>query len=276
MSEPRKTMKPILKEAGQTLPELKTDIQNDPKTLTTNALRPEEHYLKRQMDVTQQDHEEFLKYLEEKRAREEEKRARKSAPEQLLSAQAEKAEMAPSKLNRRSFLTVVAGTAAVGEAAALGHMVINDQAIPSHGLKHAGDTYTEAQRHNIERELINPKADIGGRGFGNSGPFDADQTWWRHLCRSTSTRAGRSPGSATGRMVIITRFRITFAPSRAQTRCRASNGSTAPRAARMPSFSVSPRTSKHRRNFCTCRDKGGCLWLMTSRTAQSRFDFGGF
>ena len=167
MSEPRKTMKPILKEPGQNLPEFKTGIQNEPKPLITNALRPEEHYLKRQLDVTQQDHEEFLQYLEEKRAREEEKRVETSAPKPLESAQAEKAEMAPSKLNRRSFLTVVAGTAAVGEAAALGHMVINDQAIPSHGLKHAGDTYTEAQRHNIERELINPKADIGGRGFGN-------------------------------------------------------------------------------------------------------------
>src|SRR5207237_6339201 len=64
------------------------------------------------------------------------------------------------------FLTVVAGTAAVGEAAALAYTIKN-QDVPAHGLKHAGDTYTEAQRHNIERELINPKADIGGRGFGD-------------------------------------------------------------------------------------------------------------
>ena len=49
----------------------------------------------------------------------------------------------------------------------LGYSVVKDQAVPAHGARHAGDTYTEAQRHNIERELINPKADINGRGFGN-------------------------------------------------------------------------------------------------------------
>jgi hypothetical protein len=61
---------------------------------------------------------------------------------------------------------VVAGTAVVGKAAALGYSLVKDQ-IPAHGAQHGGSTYTEAQRHNIDRELVNPRADIGGRGLGN-------------------------------------------------------------------------------------------------------------
>ncbi|MGH7785200.1 MAG: hypothetical protein ACREO5_15350, partial [Candidatus Binatia bacterium] len=162
MSETRKTAPPVWKEPEEILPNFQVDTQNDPKNLNESPLSPTERYLKRKTEVTEQDHQEFLAYLEAKRAREEEKRIRESAPKQV-----ELADAAPSKLDRRSFLTVVAGTAAVGEAAALGYAIVKDQAIPSHGAKHAGDSYTEAQRHNIERELINPKADIGGRGFGN-------------------------------------------------------------------------------------------------------------
>src|SRR5208282_2597760 len=55
---------------------------------------------------------------------------------------------------------------AVGEAATLGYGLVKDQ-IPNHGAQHGGATYTEAQSHNIERELIDPQADIRGRGFGN-------------------------------------------------------------------------------------------------------------
>ena len=82
-------------------------------------------------------------------------------------ATAEEAAIRHTKVNRRNFLTVVAGTAAVGEAAALGYSIVKDQNIPAHGARHAGDTYTEGQRHSIERELGNPGADIGGRGFGD-------------------------------------------------------------------------------------------------------------
>ena len=139
MSEPRKTIKPILKEAteDQNLPKLQIEIQSDPKNLAETGLSPEEHYLQRKMEVTQRDHEEFVTYLEEKRSREEQKRAEQSEPVQVAPEPADIAGAAPSNLNRRSFLTVVAGTAAVGEAAALGHMIIKDQAIPSHGAKHA-------------------------------------------------------------------------------------------------------------------------------------------
>jgi thiocyanate desulfurase len=169
MSEPRKTIKPILneKEEKEDLPKLQIDLRNDSKSLIANPLSPEERYLRRKLEVTERDHDEFLAYLEAKRAREEENRTEETARGQLDSAPDKMAGASPSKLDRRSFLTVVAGTAAVGEAAALGHMIIKDQTIPAHGFRHAGESYTEAQRHNIERELINPKADIGGRGFGN-------------------------------------------------------------------------------------------------------------
>jgi hypothetical protein len=113
----------------------------------------EENYLERKVAVTQQDYAEFLEYQQEKEARRADPR---------LNTQATRR----PKGDRRNFLTVVAGTAAVGEAATLGYSIVKDQ-IPVHGAKHGGDTYTEAQRHNIERELINPKSDIGGRGFGN-------------------------------------------------------------------------------------------------------------
>ena len=34
------------------------------------------------------------------------------------------------------------------------------------GAKHGGDRYTEAQRHNIDRQLVDSRADLNGRGLG--------------------------------------------------------------------------------------------------------------
>ena len=144
MSEQRKTR---VKQAGQD----NIDLRSEGGSPSERPLSPEQAYLQRKAEVTRQDHEEFLRYQQEKKA------AERLAAETKPTA---------TRVNRRNFLTVVASTAAVGEAAALGYTIKN-QGVPAHGLKHAGDTYTEAQRHNIERELINPKADIGGRGFGN-------------------------------------------------------------------------------------------------------------
>jgi thiocyanate desulfurase len=139
-------------------PNLKIDLRDEPGNLPDKPRSAEEIYLKRKVEVTQQDYQEFLQYQQEK--------ARQNKAGQAGRPVADMAEPAPPKVNRRNFLTVVAGTAAVGEAAALAYTIKN-QDVPAQGLKHAGDTYTEAQRHNIERELINPRADIGGRGFGN-------------------------------------------------------------------------------------------------------------
>ena len=139
-------------------PDLKIDLQEEPGNLSDKPVSAAENFLRRKAEVTQQDYEEFLRYKEEK--------ARQAETAQAQRPVAEEAATKPTKFNRRIFLTVVAGTAAVGEAAALEYTVKN-QDIPAHGARHAGDTYTEAQSHNIERELINPRADIGGRGFGN-------------------------------------------------------------------------------------------------------------
>ena len=148
MSEPRRTK---LSEDE----EPKVELRGEGGDLPAAAPTPEQAYLERKAAVNRQDHEEFLRYQKEKEAQE---RQRKE--------QAQAVAVSPRKVGRRNFVTVVAGTAAVGEAAVLGYSVVKDQ-IPAHGARHAGDTYTEAQRHNIERELINPRADIGGRGFGN-------------------------------------------------------------------------------------------------------------
>jgi len=152
------TARKVLEQQEQR-PELNIDLRNEVSNPPTNPISAEENYLRRKEEVTQQDHEEFLRYQEEK--------ARHNAAAQAERQSTDETGSQPAKVNRRNFLTVVAGTAAVGEAAALGYSIVKDQTIPAHGARHAGDTYTEAQRHNIERELINPRADIGGRGFGN-------------------------------------------------------------------------------------------------------------
>jgi type III secretory pathway component EscR len=101
MSEPRKTIKPILKEAteDENLPKLQIEIQDDPKNLAENGLSPEEHYLQRKMEVTKRDHEEFVAYLEEKRSREEQKRAQQSEPVQVAPAPADIAGAAPGEVS---------------------------------------------------------------------------------------------------------------------------------------------------------------------------------
>jgi hypothetical protein len=72
----------------------------------------------------------------------------------------------PSRFNRRNLLKVVAGTAVAGEAAAVAYPLVTGGSVSDQGAKHAGDRYTEAQRHNIERTLIDSRPDVGGRGLG--------------------------------------------------------------------------------------------------------------
>src|SRR5713226_8771838 len=140
MSEPRETKSQNAGLAKNL--DLKIDLQGDGTSLPDRPLSPEASYFKRKAEVTQQDHEEFLQYQQEK--------LRENEARQTPRPVAEAAKPVPPKVNRRNFLTEVASTAAVGEAAALGYTIKN-QGVPAHGLKHAGDTYTEAQRHNIER-----------------------------------------------------------------------------------------------------------------------------
>src|SRR5262249_51949104 len=119
-------------------------------------LTAEQIYLKRKAEVAQQDNEDFSDYLREKTAR-----------DQQQAPQPAPAQTAPRKLNRRSLLTWAAGTAVVGEAVTLGYPILTGQSIPDQGARPAGSTSTEPQRHPIDRELVNPQADVGGRRFGD-------------------------------------------------------------------------------------------------------------
>jgi hypothetical protein len=67
-------------------------------------LSPEQNFLKRQAEVTQQDNTEFSQYLQEKSARD----------ERLKVQWAEPPARPRSLLNRRNILTLAAGTAVVG------------------------------------------------------------------------------------------------------------------------------------------------------------------
>ena len=205
------------------LPNLKLEV---PAAESTPA-KPDnavQNFLQRRAEVTQQDHAEFSGYLEEKRARD----------QQQAAPIADAPPAAPSRLNRRSLLKWAAGTAAAGEAAALGYTMVAGEKIPAHGVMHSGASTAEAQRHHIERELVNPQAEIRGRNFGNwvllmptklgGGTYAVNLNTGRTLAWISYWNYGDfSP---------ISHHLCTCAPSRARTRSRASNGSTAPRAAR--------------------------------------------
>src|SRR6266481_1294881 len=160
MSDGRKTK---FKEPMQDidLPKMKLEVESEAKPET--PLTAEQIYLKRQAEVAQQDNEDFSEYLREKASRDQQQ-APQPAP---VPPPAAAPQTAPRRLNRRSLLTWAAGTAAVGEAVTLGYPLVTGQSIPDQGLRHGGATYAEAQRHPIDRELVNPQADVGGRRFGD-------------------------------------------------------------------------------------------------------------
>ena len=140
--------KAAVRESASELPEIKFETEDGG---SLHAVSPVERFRKRSAEVTERDHAEFQSYLKEK---------------------AERATLAPApeepkpKVSRRTMLKVAAGTAVAGEAAALGYSMIQGGSVSEQGLKHAGDRYTEAQRHHIVRELIDAKADVGGRSLG--------------------------------------------------------------------------------------------------------------
>jgi hypothetical protein len=138
-----------VKQRASEFPEIKLEPKDASRSLP--AVSPVERFLERKAEVTDKDHEEFQDYLTEKEAR----TTAVSAPEKPRS-----------RVNRRTVLKVAAGTAVAGEAAALGYSMIKGGAVSEQGLKHGGATYTEAQRHHIVRELIDAKADVGGRSLG--------------------------------------------------------------------------------------------------------------
>src|SRR5262245_3223114 len=111
MSDGRKTR---LKETDLPLPEMPPQPPSAAQNPPDRPLTPEEIYLKRRDEVARQDHAEFSEYLQKKIERE--------RGQQLQTVEAP--EKPRPKLNRRSLLTWVAGTAAVGEAVTLGYPLV--------------------------------------------------------------------------------------------------------------------------------------------------------
>src|SRR6516164_3637720 len=81
-------------------------------------------YLRRKAEVSADDHQQFQQYLQQKA---------KVAPPPGGERSA-KSKFTKSKFNRRNLLKVVAGTAVVGEAAAVGHSWITGGSVSEQGL----------------------------------------------------------------------------------------------------------------------------------------------
>jgi hypothetical protein len=123
MADERRTK---LREAVH-LPNMKLGVRSDAESLPDRPLSPEQNFLKRKTEVTQQDHEEFSTYVQEKSARDQQQKAPPTDVPQR----------APLRVDRRSLLRWAAGSAAAGEAAALGYQMVTGQDIPAHGVMHS-------------------------------------------------------------------------------------------------------------------------------------------
>jgi hypothetical protein len=167
MSEKRQSAAKKIIEKDIAQPKLEVDLGTEGSNLPDKVLSPEENYRRHKAEVTRRDHEEFLQY-EQGKAR------------QQMAAQAQRnstgvAESKPTKVDRRNLLSVIAGTAAIGEAAALGYSIVKDQTTPAHGARHAGDTYTEAQRHNIGARVDQSQSRHWRPGFRRLGSAGTNQ-----------------------------------------------------------------------------------------------------
>src|ERR1700730_13947437 len=114
-----------LREASH-LPNLPQGARKNGGDVPDNSRGPVQNFLKRKEEVTQRDHDAFSAYVQEK-----------SAPIGPPRREA-------SRVNRRSMLKLVAGTAAGAEAAAYGYQMVTGEDIPAHGVMHSGATSTEA------------------------------------------------------------------------------------------------------------------------------------
>jgi hypothetical protein len=112
-------------------------------------------YARRRAEVDAEDHKEFQGYLAEKK-----------------EADARRKAATPTKsrgVSRRTMFNVAVGTAVAAEAAVLGYNALGPTggSVSDHGIRHGGANYTEAQRHNIVREVVDSRADIRGQSLGN-------------------------------------------------------------------------------------------------------------
>jgi thiocyanate desulfurase len=137
-------------------------LQKEPSRGPVATRQQVEGYLLRKAEVTKDDRQAFQDYLNQK---EQAKAHVAQKTETPAKPEAQPGGSKPaSKFNRRNLLKAVAGTAIAGEAVSTGYSWVSS--IPNQGAQHAGSRYTEAQRHNIERTLIDSKSDIGGRSLG--------------------------------------------------------------------------------------------------------------
>jgi hypothetical protein len=121
-----------------------------------------EKYLATKEKVLAKDRADFEVYLNEKRQTE---AVRNDAAQSGAVQTVER--NPPSKLDRRTILKVVTGTAVAGEAAALGYGWVNSSAgNQSAGDQSAGSVAAGPQREPIVRELASTKSDVGGRSLG--------------------------------------------------------------------------------------------------------------
>ena len=135
----------------------KLNMRSEPEGAPHQSLTAEQLYLKRKAEVARQDNEAFSEYLEQKSARDQQQKLQLAEPPQRK----------PFNLNRRTVLSWAAGSAVVGEVATLGYSTLGGQSIPPQGVRHSGATYAEPQSAVIERQFVDPRANISGRGFGD-------------------------------------------------------------------------------------------------------------
>jgi hypothetical protein len=140
-------------------PEIKMEEEQSRGALS--AREQVEGYLQRKAAVSEADRQAFQEYLDKK------EQAKAQATPASTEGEQSKDELKPqSKLNRRNLFKVVAGTAIGAEAIATGYSWVAGGSVSDQGAKHAGDRYAEAQRHNIDRQLIDERSDVGGRSLG--------------------------------------------------------------------------------------------------------------
>src|SRR5215470_7453468 len=151
---PKESRKPIEKDESFSL-EINLEQEHSRGALATR--QQIESYLQRKAAVTETDHQAFQDYLNQKAQR---------SPAPKDEAHSKDEARRQSKLNRRNLLKVVAGTAVAGEAAYVTHSWVTGGSVSDQGAKHAGDRYTQAQRHSINRQLIDSTADLDGRSLG--------------------------------------------------------------------------------------------------------------
>ena len=212
MSEPGK--KTIVKEAVET-PKIK--LEEEPSgSIPATTKQQVEDYLRRKAEVTQDDHQAFQDYLNDKA---------RSVP-----APVEPPAKPESKFNRRNLLKVVAGTAVAGEAVAVGYSWVTASSDPA--AQRADSRYAGAQREHItsrdDRLRNRTSADVvSANGLRCCRPSSAAAPM-----RSISTAIVFWRRSGTGPTAITTRSPTICARSRALIPITRSSSSTAPRAAR--------------------------------------------